>query len=108
MSERQRANRPRGRGSSGPAGGTDRIRDGGCPVAGRFVPDLGRVRLTVPFVGQVKLPPTPDLAFYATVGTLAAVGLLEWPVAAVVVGGHLLASVRSRSLREIGEALEEA
>ncbi|MER7003787.1 hypothetical protein ABT297_12190 [Dactylosporangium sp. NPDC000555] len=94
--------------SRSPRGSTDRTRDGVCPVAGRLVADLERVRLTVPFVGRVKLPPAPDLAFYTTVGALAVAGLLEWPVAAVVVGGHLLASVRSRSLREVGEALEEA
>jgi hypothetical protein len=47
------------------------------------------------------------LAFYAGVGVLAAFGLIEWPVALVIAGGHVLADQRVFSwLRELGEAAE--
>lgn len=66
-------------------------------------------RITLPVVGDVMLPPPPELVFVAGVGVLAVVGILEWPVAAVIVTGHLLAAVgRSKTIREIGEALQAA
>ncbi|WP_208117135.1 hypothetical protein [Streptomyces sp. NBC_00582] len=58
---------------------------------------------------RVELLPPEQLAFLAGVGTLAALEILEWPVALVLAVGHQLAhSHHSRMLREFGEALEEA
>jgi hypothetical protein len=55
------------------------------------------------------LPSPQELVFISGVGVLAVVGALEWPIAAVVVTGHLLAAgVRNRTIQEIGEALQEA
>ena len=68
------------------------------------------VRVTLPVVGEVTLPSSPpELVFIAGVGVLAVVGALEWPVAAVVAAGHVLAAgARNRTIQEIGEALQEA
>ncbi|MFF3847224.1 hypothetical protein [Streptomyces sp. NPDC002328] len=61
------------------------------------------------FGARVELPPPDQLAFIAGVGVLAAVEIIEWPVALVLALGHQLAhNHHSRLLREFGEALEEA
>jgi hypothetical protein len=61
----------------------------------------------VPVVGEVTIPPTDRVAFYAGVGVLAAVGIIEWPLAAVIAAGHVLADQRFFSrLRGLGEAAE--
>jgi hypothetical protein len=67
------------------------------------------VRTTLPVLGKVMFPSPQELVFIAGVGVLAVVGALEWPVAAVVVTGHVLAAgARNRTIQEIGEALQEA
>ncbi|WP_461065807.1 hypothetical protein [Streptomyces pseudoechinosporeus] len=61
------------------------------------------------FGARLELPPPEQLAFLAGVGVLAALEILEWPVALVLAVGHQLAhSHHGRVLREFGEALEEA
>ncbi|MDQ2728696.1 MAG: hypothetical protein M3Y91_12740 [Actinomycetota bacterium] len=65
--------------------------------------------LHLPWVGDVSLPPADHLAWYAGVAALTAVELLDWPVALVLAVGKALADNRShRTLRSLGEALEEA
>jgi hypothetical protein len=75
----------------------------------RDVAGLSATRLELPVVGTVNLPPRDLLIFVGGVGMLAVVGLIDWPVAAVVGVGHLLAAKRSnRVVRTIGEAMEQA
>jgi hypothetical protein len=63
----------------------------------------------LPGLGKVAVPSADRLAFYAGVGVLAALGLIEWPVAAVIAGGPVLADQHMFSwLREVGEAAESA
>jgi len=63
----------------------------------------------VPVVGEVVIPPTDRMAYYAGIGVLAAVGLIEWPLAVVVAAGHVLADQPMFSLlRGLGEAAESA
>jgi hypothetical protein len=51
----------------------------------------------------------PQVAFLATVGALAAFGVVDWPVAAIIVAGHVLAAASRRpAAREVGEGLEQA
>ncbi|MFJ8634856.1 hypothetical protein [Streptomyces sp. NPDC093568] len=58
---------------------------------------------------HIQLPPPDQLAFLGGVGVLAALEIIEWPVALVLGVGHQLAHSRhGRMLREFGEALEEA
>jgi hypothetical protein len=70
---------------------------------------VGQGRLNVPVVGTVTFPCRDQLVFFGGLGLLAVVGMIEWPVAAVVGAGHLLAAKRNnKALREFGEALEQA
>lgn len=100
-----------------------RVRDGGQSADGsRRRPDIGRglaaarkaidrnsVRLDVPGVGIVTLPSHLHLAWYGGLATVAALGIVEWPVAAVLAVGHLLAEDHHhRLLHDFGEALGEA
>jgi hypothetical protein len=65
------------------------------------------LRLPVPFLGTVTLP-RQQLAYLAGVGVLAAVGIIEWPIAGVVAAGSILASDRNNeTLHAFGTALEE-
>ncbi|MET9023923.1 hypothetical protein ABZV93_28505 [Actinopolymorpha sp. NPDC004070] len=67
------------------------------------------VRMTLPVFGPVTLPATEKLAFYAGLATVAALGIVEWPVVAVISVGHLLAENQGNQLvRDFGKALEEA
>ncbi|MGI8493096.1 MAG: hypothetical protein ACR2KC_06495 [Acidimicrobiales bacterium] len=55
------------------------------------------------------LPPPEHLVFYAGIVLLAAVELIEWPVALVIGVGKMLSDNRShKTLRDLGEALQEA
>jgi hypothetical protein len=66
------------------------------------------VQVRVPCVGEVTLPPPQRLAYFGGLAALAAVGLLDWPVAIVIVAGHALADQHwSRVASGMGEALEE-
>lgn len=65
--------------------------------------------LRLPLFGTVKLPPVDHLVWYGGVAVLTAVELIEWPVSLVLVVGRIMADNRShRTLRALGEALEES
>lgn len=67
------------------------------------------VRVVVPALGTLRLPPPETLAWLGGLATLAAVGLIEWPVAAALAAGHVLAQQHHvKMLQDFGEALEEA
>lgn len=60
-------------------------------------------------IGVVRLPAPQRTAYYAGLAALAAFGILDWPVAAVLGIGHLLAEDHHhRVLSEFGEALSDA
>ncbi|WP_428962778.1 hypothetical protein [Micromonospora fluostatini] len=66
-------------------------------------------RVEIPMVGEVAVPPPDKVAYYAGLGVLAAVGVIEWPLALVITAGHLLADQHLSGLAKgIGEALENA
>lgn len=65
--------------------------------------------VNLPLVGRVSIPRPEQLAYYGGLAALAALELIDWPVALVIGTGHLLASNhRNQILEELGEALEEA
>jgi hypothetical protein len=73
------------------------------------VRDAQSFAVQLPVVGRVRLPRPEQLAFYGALGVLAAVEIIEWPVALVLATGHLLLhDEHSRVAQEIGEALEDA
>jgi hypothetical protein len=75
----------------------------------RDVARRNEVRLTLPVVGEVRLPAKEELAYLAGVGLLAALEVVEWPVALVLVAGHALAKRQhDKVLKGLGEALERA
>ena len=56
----------------------------------------------------VRQTPRVHIAFYGTVGALAGVGVIEAPLAAVVIGSHLLHRSRNPIAESVGAALDEA
>ena len=67
------------------------------------------LHLQLPIVGEVQLPAPEQVAFIGGVAVMAVIGVLEWPVAALLGLGHGLATNRhSKMMRAFGEALEEA
>lgn len=65
--------------------------------------------VNLPIFGQVMVPRPDQLAYYGGLAALAALELIDWPVAVVIVAGHVLANNHhNRILEELGEAMEEA
>lgn len=65
--------------------------------------------VNLPVLGQVEIPRPEQLAYFGGLATLAALELIDWPVAVVIAAGHLLASNHhNKILEELGEAMEEA
>ncbi|MFI7219290.1 hypothetical protein [Micromonospora maritima] len=66
-------------------------------------------RVEVPLLGEVAVPPPDKLAYYAGIGVLAALQVIEWPLALVITAGHVLADQHFSGLvKGVGEALETA
>ncbi len=88
--------------------GTSRSPSGSAKAAKTAVEAHG-TSLTVPSLGAVQLPSKGTLAYFAAVAGLAALGLLDWPVAVVIGVGHLLAQQRGNVLlQEFGDGLSDA
>ncbi len=67
-----------------------------------------RVVLTADRV-RVETPPVEHLAFYVGLGALAALEIVEWPLALLLMAGHVLMDATNRpALNELGEAMEGA
>lgn len=65
--------------------------------------------VTLPLAGTVMVPPPERLVFYAVLGVLGALEIIDWPVAVVVGVGHLLSEQhRFHALQEAGQAAEAA
>ncbi|MFG3554078.1 hypothetical protein ACGGAQ_06795 [Micromonospora sp. NPDC047557] len=66
-------------------------------------------RVELPMVGELAVPPPDKIAYYAGLGVLAALQVIEWPLALVITAGHLLADQHFSGLvRGVGEALQDA
>jgi hypothetical protein len=65
--------------------------------------------VNLPLLGQTEIPRPEQLAYYGGLAALAAIELIDWPVALVIAAGHLLAANHhNKLLEELGEAMEEA
>jgi hypothetical protein len=63
----------------------------------------------LPIVGRVRIPRPDQLAYYGGLAVLAAIEIIDWPVALIIATGHALANQHhSRLAEELGEAIEEA
>lgn len=66
-------------------------------------------QVELPGIGHLRLPPPDQIAFLGGITALALLEIIEWPVAAVLAVGHVLAHNRHHALlRDFGEALDHA
>jgi hypothetical protein len=71
------------------------------------VRDAHGFAVTLPVVGRVRVPHPEQLAYYGALAALAAVEIIDWPVALALAAGHaLIEDQHNRVAQEIGEALE--
>lgn len=67
------------------------------------------VRVAIPLLGTVTLPPPDQMAFIGGIAVLTALELIEWPVAVALAAGHVLAGRgHNKIVQDFGEALQEA
>jgi hypothetical protein len=73
------------------------------------VRDAEHFAVTLPLVGRVTIPRPEQLAYFGGLAALAALEIIEWPVALIIASGHVLADQHhNRLAEELGEAIEEA
>ena len=106
---RGHSGRPAAARAAAPAGRRSPARTAGERAAAEVL-EKHTIAVTLPDpIGVVRLPAPQRLAYYAGLAALAAFGILDWPVAAVLGIGHLLAEDHHhRVLAEFGEALSDA
>ena len=75
----------------------------------RQVREAETFSVDLPVVGRVGIPRPEQLAYYGALSVLAALEIIDWPVALVLAAGHaLVQNSHNRVVEELGEALEEA
>lgn len=73
------------------------------------VRDAETVAVTLPVVGRIRIPRPEQLVYYGALAGLAALEIIDWPIALAIGAGHALASNRhSKVVQELGQALEDA
>lgn len=71
--------------------------------------DAETFAVQLPILGRVRIPRPDQLAYYGGLAALAAIEIIDWPVALIIATGHVLANQHhSRVAEELGEAIEEA
>jgi hypothetical protein len=64
--------------------------------------------VNLPVVGRVPIPRPEQVAYYGALGALAALEIIDWPIALAIAAGHaLVQNQHNRVAEEIGEALED-
>jgi xanthosine utilization system XapX-like protein len=57
----------------------------------------------------VRIPRPEHVAYFGALGVLAAVEIIDWPIALVIAAGHVLVNnEHNRVAEQVGEALEDA
>lgn len=70
---------------------------------------LHQTGIRLPLLGwRLPVPPPELLTFYTGLAALAALELVDWPVAVVIAVGHELARSRRPGMRGLGESVESA
>jgi hypothetical protein len=86
-----------------------RTRPASLKAAVDRVRDAEAFAVDVPGLGRVPIPRPEKIAYYATLAALAAIEVIDWPIALIIAAGHALAEdTHSRVLQEFGEAAEDA
>ncbi|MGE5695940.1 MAG: hypothetical protein ACM4D3_12115 [Candidatus Sericytochromatia bacterium] len=76
--------------------------------AAQRVREAETVAVTLPVVGRVRIPRPEQLVYYGALAGLAALEIIDWPIALAIGAGHALASNHhSKVAQELGEALED-
>jgi hypothetical protein len=76
--------------------------------AAQRVSERNDLCITLPGLGTIDLGPPEQLAYLAGIAALAALEIIEWPLACIIAAGHVLADQRrSATLHAFGEALEQ-
>ena len=76
--------------------------------AAERVRDAETMVVTLPVVGRVRVPRPEQLVYYGALAGLAALEIIDWPIALVIGAGHALAAnTHSKVAQELGEALED-
>lgn len=65
----------------------------------------GPIHLHFEGIGTITLPGVQTLAFLGGMGVLVAVGMIEWPLAALFAIARLFAGSTNAVLRGLGDAL---
>jgi hypothetical protein len=74
-------------------------------LAARRVEQQHSLHVTLPRLGRINLGSPEQLAYLAGIAVLAALEIVEWPVACIIAVGHILADQRrSATLRLIGNS----
>lgn len=69
---------------------------------------LERRAVDLPIVGKLHAPDNHDVVYVAGMVALLAFGVVEFPIALVLLGGHVLVKQhQSRSLSAVGEVMED-
>ena len=65
-----------------------------------------RPSVRLPGLGKINLPDKPGLLWYAGIGTMVAIDLIEWPVAALVAGTHFIEShTHNRDIQQLADGI---
>jgi hypothetical protein len=63
----------------------------------------------LPIVGRVRIPHPEQVAYFGALAVLAAIEIIDWPIALAIAAGHVLVqNQHNRVAEEVGEALEDA
>lgn len=76
--------------------------------ASRRVAEARKFSIRLPLIGTVQVPPPDQLAFYAVLGGLAALELIDWPVAVAMGIGSAVVARHLSDLEKREAAVEVA
>jgi hypothetical protein len=77
--------------------------------AAEKVAEKNSLRVNVPMIGTLTLPPPQQLAYVGGVAALIALDVIDWPVGLALIAGHVLATRSHKKIvQEFGDALEGA
>ncbi|PQP46557.1 hypothetical protein [Mycolicibacterium austroafricanum] len=71
--------------------------------ASELVKEAEKFSVRLPIVGRIAVPPPDQLAFFGVLGALAALGAIEWPVAAAIGVGQVVVSRHFSDSKPDGE-----
>lgn len=71
--------------------------------ASELVKEAEKFAIRLPLVGRISVPPPDQLAFFAVLGGLAALGAIDWPVAAAIGVGQVVVARHFSDAKPVAE-----